>query len=64
MAYEQKVPYSIIWLKFKVEMFESGHTFDYLNSLSIDDIGQIMSVKTEINKATEKIRKRQAKLNR
>ena len=45
-------------------MFESGHTLDYLDSLSINDIGQLMSVKVETNKAMEKVRKRQTKLNR
>lgn len=54
----------MVWLKKKVELFEAGHSWEYLDNLSIDVIGKVISVQNEIAKAKNKLAKEEAKLRR
>lgn len=52
------------WEAFRIRMFLEGHTFDYIDSMSVADVGKTMTYLSVKSKAEDKSRRKNTQRRR
>ncbi len=63
MVYERDLPAATLWRVYRVQMFELGHPFAEIDSMSLEDIGDVLGYWSEKSRAEAKLKSENDGLN-